>query len=371
MDPLRILHLDTERTWRGGERQALWLARELQRRGHENWIACRPGSPLHRNARAAGLPTLGVRPWLAEAALFSAFRLRTFMRENGIGILHAHTGHAVGLGALAVGGTGTKFAATRRVDFALNSHAASRWKYGRLDLLVPISAEIRRVLLEGGMPADRVAAPIPSGIDPASYPSAADRSRLRRGKGFSDRDVLAVNAAALVPHKDQRTLLEAVPAVLRGAPEIQFLILGEGPLRNDLLEAARRLGIEKNVRLLGHRPDVLEYIAMADVFVFSSAMEGLGTSLLDAMAVGVPTVATRAGGIPELYGGPDAPELVPPRDPAALARGILSVLKEPEEARRRVERGRERLSGFTVRAMADRYEAAYRRLLDGKWPRPD
>jgi glycosyltransferase involved in cell wall biosynthesis len=114
--------------------------------------------------------------------------------------------------------------------------------------------------------------------------------------------------------------------------------------------------------------DALELTAMADVFVFPSVQEGLGTALLDALALGVPTAATAAGGIPDIYGDPRAPELSPPGDPDALARNILRVLLDPEEARRRVERGRERVKGFTVQAMTGAYERLYEEIVKGARP---
>ncbi len=361
---MRIVHLNTERTWRGGERQTLWLARELERRGHQNRVACRPGFPLERAAKEAGLKTFALSPW-AEAAPLAAWRLRRFLKESGAEVLHAHTAHAVGLGALAARGIGVKFAATRRVDFPLQRNFFSRWKYGRLDGLAAISRRVRDVLVEGGMPADRVVV-ISSGIDAAGYPSAADRVRLRREKGCGEGDFLIVNAAALVPHKDHDTLLRAARLVCAEIPRARFLILGDGPLKGRLTETARSLGLEGRAVFLGHRADVLEWTALADVFVLSSEEEGLGTALLDAMALGVPTVATRAGGIPDIYGSEQAPELVSPKDPEALAGALLSLARDPEEGRRRAARGRDLVSRFTVRAMTDRYEDFYKKLLQSE-----
>lgn len=357
---MRIVHLNTERTWRGGERQTLWLARALAARGHDSRVACRPGFPLEARARAEGLPVVPCAP-LFEFDPFAALSLRRSLLGGQAELLHAHTAHAAGLGALAVLGTGARLVATRRVDFPLRDNFPTRWKYRRADRLVCISSRVREMVLAGGVPAEK-APVIPSGIDVSGYPSPADRDRLRKEKGLSRGDVVVVHVGALVPHKDQATLLKAVQRVSWEEPRLKLVMVGDGPLRSELEKLARDLGIAGLATFQGHDPDPLGWTALADLFVFSSREEGLGTALLDALAVGVPTAATAAGGIPDIYGGPGVPELSPPEDPAALARNILAALKDPAEAGRRVERGRERAKRFTVDAMTEAYEKLYESL---------
>ena len=358
---MRVLHLNTERTWRGGERQTFWLAETLSRRGHESRLACRPEGPLAAKAKERGLAVFPLSPSF-EFDLFAARRIRRHLLETGTDILHAHTGHAVGLGAMAVRGTDVKLVVTRRVDFPLKVDVFSRWKYGRAHAVACISGWVRKMVLDGGVPEGKTVV-IPSGIDPTGYPLEADRDRLRRERGVDLKEVVLVHVGALVPHKDQAVLLRAVERAAREVRRFRLILLGDGPLRKTLEQLARDLGIADRTVFMGNISDVLAYTALADLFVFSSKEEGLGTALLDALAVGVPTAATAAGGIPDIYGGPDAPELSPPGDPEALARNILSVLNDPEEARRRAERGRQRIAHFTVEAMADGYEVLYRKVL--------
>jgi len=314
-------------------------------------------------AREWSVPTVPVSPW-AEFDFFAARRLRAFLRARSVDILHAHTAHAVGLGALAVRGTAVRLVATRRVDFPLGSGLFSRWKYRQLDALAVLSTAIERQALGAGVPAQKITI-IPSGVDPARYPALSDRNALRQKHGFPSDDVLVVTVGALVPHKDHATFIRAAARVAPAVPHARFLIAGDGPLRAELESLARAEGVGDRVLFLGHRPDVLEYTAMADLFVFSSAEEGLGTALLDALVIGVPTAATAAGGIPDLYGGASVPELTPPRDPAALAQNMRAVLDDPLEQARRRERGRERAKRFTVTAMADAYETLYGRVTRG------
>lgn len=350
-----VLHVNTERTWRGGERQTLWLARELQRRGHRNWLAARPDGPLAEAARAEDIHVFPLEP-MTEADPLAVWRLRAHARKIGADVLHAHTARAVGLCAL----TGlSPLVATRRVDFPLKDNLFTRWKYRRASAVAAISSRVRDMLLTAGVPEGKITL-IPSGIDPSGYPRAADRDRWRAARGFSPEEVLVVHAGALAPHKDQSTLLRAAALVRRQVPA-KFLILGAGPLEAALRDEAAALDLGEGVRFLGHRGDVLEYMAMADLFVFSSVEEGLGTALLDALALGVPTAATKAGGIPDIYGA-GAAELSPPRDPALLAENMLRVLKDPGEARRRVERGAEIVKRFSVGAMAEAYETLYAKV---------
>ncbi len=358
---MKIIHLNTEKTWRGGERQTFWLARELRDNGHEVWVACRPDFPLSQECEKAGLRVISIQPWM-EADVFAAWRLRRFLKAQGIDILHAHTGHAVGLGALAVSGSCVRFLCTRRVDFPLKRNFLSQWKYGKLHGMAVISQKIYDVVQSSGFSLPGLSV-IPSGIDSCGYPSADQAHVLRQDKGYGDHEVLLVHAGALVPHKDQNTLLEAMRIVCHEMSSAKLLILGDGPLKKTLVQKRDQLGLTAHVDFLGHRADVLDYMAMGHVFVFSSQEEGLGTSLLDALAVGVPTAATRAGGIPDIYGSDDAPELSPVRDPKGLAGNILKVLKDPEEAGQRVMRGKEIAAKFSVKAMTEKYVELYERLI--------
>jgi glycosyltransferase involved in cell wall biosynthesis len=251
---------------------------------------------------------------------------------------------------------------TRRVDFRLKRSFPTRWKYGRADAVACISNRILELVREAGVPAEKTIV-IPSGIDPSSYPSRADRDRLRRERNVPRTDLVLVHVGALVPHKDQATLLRAVQRVAREEANLRLFIVGDGPLRGPLERLARELGVAGRTTFLGREPDPLSWTALADLFVFSSKEEGLGTALIDALALGVPTAATSAGGIPDIYGGPGAPELSPPGNPENLARNILSVLRDPAEASRRAARGRARAALFTVDAMTGSYEKLYGGLL--------
>lgn len=356
---MNILHIDTEPSWRGGERQCFLLARELETRGHHNVVACRPGSPLAERASEAGLAVKEISP-LIEADPWALLELRRQARLHGVDICHGHTGHGVTLAVGAAWGSRRRACATRRVDFPLKRNLFSRWKYARLDGLAVISRAVERVVVSGGYPAKNLRW-IPSGIDLSPQGEVAQILAAPR-VGKPGRKI--VHVGALVPHKDQATLIKAMSILVRRFPDAHLDIFGEGPLREVLAREIQSLGLQGSVRLAGYEANILQPMREASVFVLSSKEEGLGTVLLDALALGVPTAATQAGGIPEMYeGGADAPELSPVGDPQALADNITRVLQDPEEARRRVARGRECVKIFDAARMAESYEKFYNELL--------
>src|SRR5665213_884652 len=158
-----VMHLDTERGWRGGERQVLWLARMLDRDRYVSLIAARPGQPLAARARDAGIPVVETSPW-AEFGLIAAAALRRTILRRNVRIVHAHTAHAAALAALATLRTPARLVLTRRVDFPLRANPGSRWKYRRADGVIAISRAVADVMATGGVIPSRIEV-IPSGVD--------------------------------------------------------------------------------------------------------------------------------------------------------------------------------------------------------------
>ena len=157
---MRILHIDTERGWRGGERQALWLAAELARREHVSIVAARPGEPLAQRAPAQGIELLPCAPAF-EADPRGVLALRRYLRARSIEVVHAHTAHAAGLGALATLGMDVPLVVARRVDFRLRRNVGTRWKYGRAAAVIAVSRAVAEVLAQGGV-AREATAPRPA-----------------------------------------------------------------------------------------------------------------------------------------------------------------------------------------------------------------
>jgi len=324
---IRLLHVDSGREWRGGQNQVRLLTRELARdAGVQQRLFTRGGSELAGRAGAHGV-AIADTAWGMALDPRALWRLYRELARDKPDIVHAHEGNALQLAfwARRLAGGGPRapaLVATRRVDFHL--HARSVWR--RVDHLIAVSAAVQRVLVQDGVPPRDITV-VHDGIDPAEVGRAAHRPSDIRGRlGLAPRTPLAVNVAALVPHKDHRTLIHAAHAARARRPDLHWVVAGDGELRRRLAAEIARLGLADRVHLLGYVPDADALIREADVFVMSSREEGLGSVVLHAIALGIPVVSTRAGGLPEIV-----PEqaLAPVGDAAALAQKVIAALDRP------------------------------------------
>jgi len=359
------VHIDTAETWRGGQNQALLTALGEAARGHRVTLVAHPEGELRRRAeKLVETVPVGIH---GEVDLRAGWQLSRLLKRWQPDVVHAHDPHGVALGALALSiatpESSPILVASRRVDFHIRGNAFSRWKYRQVDCFIAASHAIAAMLAEDGIDQERIAT-IHEGID-VERVQQAPVANVHEEFWLPAGVPVVGNVAALVPHKGQRHLVEAAPLVLRHVPEAHFLILGEGDLRPALERQIKDLHLEKHVLMPGFRTDVLSLLRAFDVFVLSSVTEGLGTSLLDAMAAARPIVATRAGGIPEVVADGETGLLVPIRDPVRLAEALVTVLKDPGLRARLGAAGLRRVRAqFSVDRMVDETLALYARLAD-------
>jgi glycosyltransferase involved in cell wall biosynthesis len=347
----RVVHVASGREWRGGQRQVWLLARELARleveqvvvTGSEGELAgrlLRDGVPIHGVRWGAGLDPRVLPGLLAELRAAPA-------------IVHAHDAHALTLAGVAARLTGRPLVVTRRVDF----HLRRTGFWTRADCVIAISRAVADVLVADGVRSDRVTV-IHSGIS-LEETRGAERLGIRASLGLGADAPLAVGVGALVPHKDHANLLRAAARLARAFPSLHWVVAGEGPLRGELERLAAGLGLEHRVHLIGHIDEPARLIADADLFIMSSREEGLGTSVLEAMALGIPVASTTAGGLPEMLRD-GAGVLAPPQDPDALANAVARLLSEPGLARSVAERAAVAVQRFTAARMAEAVRTVYR-----------
>lgn len=265
-----------------------------------------------------------------EVDLAAAWKLSRVIRQYEPAVVHAHDPRSVSMAATALSFGASSpvppLVASRRVDFHLGGNSFSRWKYRQVTRFIAASGAIRDILVHDGIDADRVDV-VHDGIDVAkvqSLPTIDVHVEFWLPHGVP----VIVNVGALVGHKGQTHLLGALPLVMHEIPDTHLVILGEGELRGALERQVKDLHLEKAVRLPGFREDVLSLTKSADLFVMSSVTEGLGSAVLDAMAMGLAVVGTRAGGIPEAVVDGETGLLVPPGEPQPLAKAIVRLLKD-------------------------------------------
>jgi glycosyltransferase involved in cell wall biosynthesis len=239
------------------------------------------------------------------------------------------------------------------VDF----HLRRRGFWGRACRVIAISQAVADVLAADGIRPDRITV-VHSGIavdELATTPRLGIRERL----GLGARALVAVNVAALTGHKDHATLLRAASRLAESWPDLHWVVAGDGPERASLEALREHLHLTGRFHLLGHITQPAQLIADADCFVMSSRDEGLGTSVLDAMALGIPVASTSAGGLPEMLRD-GAGVLVPPADPKALADAVARLLGERDLAQAVTARARETVLQFTAARMAASVRSVYR-----------
>lgn len=364
---MKILHLDTERTWRGGEAQVLLLARGLAARGHDCIVAGQPEAPLLDRATGAGLRTLAVS-MPSEWSPRAIFELSRWLKKEMTDVIHLHTSHAATLGGLAGRLAGTPVRViSRRVDFSLASNPLRKLKYEwGIDRILAISEGVREVLVADGLNPDRISI-VRSGIDPSGFDPEASGEDARRELGIPP-DALVIGCVAhFAEHKGHRVLVDAAEMVIRQRPDVRFVLVGDGELKDKVLDQIKNLSIGDNVALPGFRNDVPRLLSAFDVVTLASHLEGLGTSLLDGMVMGRPIVATRVGGIPEIVEDGVTGRLVPAGNPRALADAFLELLENPEARRRMGAAGRTRvLNLFSAGAMVTATESIYFQCLESR-----
>lgn len=325
------VHLDTAQTWRGGQHQVLLTVTGLCELGHPAVLVAHSSGALSRRVQE-GLRMVALNP-SSEFDLQAGWQLHRILRSIAPDVVHVHDPMGVAIIAMALKmqpplRPRPLIVASRRVDFHLKKNAFSKWKYRHVDVFIAVSHVIATMLIEDGIPADRIAV-VHDGV-PIGTIDKTPATDVHKELWLPHGSPVVGNVAALVPHKGQKDLIAAAARVVRAVPDARFVILGDGELRPVLEQQVKDLGLERHVFLPGFRADALSLQKSFDIFVMSSITEGLGSSMLDALACGTPVIGTRAGGIPEAIDHGRTGLLVKPHHPDELAAAIVRLLRNPE-----------------------------------------
>lgn len=349
---MRVLVADLERVWRGGQEQALLLMTGLERRGHEAELVAVRNSAVASRAQAAGIRTHTVSD--TARRLGAAMRLRQLLRQQRFDIAYANEPHALTAAWLARAHRHVPLASARRVAFPLSRGGISLARYRAAARILAISEAVRRELLAAGLHNEYIEL-VPDGVEIPEPVTRETREAARGRWGFrADEPVLAC-VGALTAEKGHALLIEAFAKLRREMKSCRLLIAGEGRLRAELEQRAQESGLGAAIIFAGFVPDVESVYAAGDLFVFPSLQEGAGSSLLRAMAYGLPVLALARGGVAEIVEDGRNGILVQEASAEVLAWAAWGILGDREL--------RERLSQAARETVASRYSAD--RMIEG------
>lgn len=354
---MRILHVDAAHTWAGGQNQVRLLMHGLARHGIEQACICPRGSALAARLAAENLP-------VSTVAWHRGFDVRALGRialaAGRFDLLHAHDAHSLQLGLIAALASGIPVIAARRVRFRTRP-----FKWNRAARVIAVSDAVREHTIRAGVDERRVVT-IHSGIDLAELMALPPASPcLREMMGVPTDVFIAGNVATLLEYKHQERIVEAAPHASR---DIVWAIVGDGPRRALLEGLIRDRGLDGRVILAGRLSDARRHIREMDAFVFPSIGEALGTSVLDAMALGVPIVAADSAGPAEILAPVHAATgntLVPATDAGAFAKAVDRFREDAALRDTAIRAQLERVQDFSIEQTVRRTLRVYAEVLDG------
>lgn len=358
---MKILFVDLEREWRGGQSQALLTTTGLRACGHDAQLLSVGGSPLAQRAEAAGVPVHAVGP--KGRRILAALLVRRLVAAQEYDVVHVNEPHALTAAWLAGARTMVPVVTSRRVAYPLKKNHFALKRYLSVSRFLAISRFVEQSLLNSGITAKKVEI-IYEGVEVAPPVPEQVRARARERWGISDGELLVGCVGYLLPEKGQEHLVRAFPEVRAKFPEARLLLAGDGRCRKTLESLARNSGQQNAIVFAGFVEDIREVYAALDVFTFPSLAEPLGTSLLAAMAWGLPVVAVSSGGVPEYVGNDVTGLLVAQAEPSLLSGALLRMLGDKSLRDRLGEQARRKIEGeFSARRMVESTVQAYERVL--------
>jgi glycosyltransferase involved in cell wall biosynthesis len=358
--PLRVLHLEAGRSLLGGARQVAYLVQGLRAAGVDNIVVCPRGSRLTQEL-AGEVARIHPAPMRGDFDLTTAWHVARVIRSQSPDVIHVHSRRCLQwLGGLAALSQRVPVVYTRR-----NPSSEWRWigqcKYALYHRVIAISRCIYEQLRQLGVPAEKLRL-VQSGVDLS--PLTASRQELRRELGLDDASLVLGSIGQFTRRKRQSQAIEAAQRLVERYPHLRLVLFGNGPLEAALKRQVALAGLKRVVRFAGFRADVRRLLPALDVMVHPALGEGLGVALLEAAAAGLPIVAVRAGGIPDVVQHEVNGLLVEPGQNAGLAAAISQLLDEPELRARYGAAGRALVARrFTCEQMVAGNLAVYQEVL--------
>ena len=363
MNEIRVLHIDTAKTWRGGQQQAAYLHTFLNDHAFFSLMICQPHSAMEEYCKQHELLFVSINMY-GELDVKAVYQIVRIIKKNHCTILHAHTAHALSIGILCkIFHKNIHLVGVRRVAFSIRKNALSAWKYktSLINKLVCISKSIKQILIAEGIPKTKIST-IYSGIDIHKFDACLPADFIKEKYNILENDKIVTTIAALERNKDYITLLHAAQRVLEIDKNVTFLSIGAGSREKELKDTAQKLQIDDKFQFLEFHKDVGPYLKITDIFLLVSKKEGLGSSILDALSVGLPVIATNTGGIPEVVTNNVNGLLVPTENPEKLSHAIIHLLKNDKLRLTLSQSAKESVRKFSVDAMYRKYLKLYEKL---------
>lgn len=359
---MKILHVVTALSWRGGEQQVAYLMDELKDKV-KSIVLCSEGSLMEAHCKKNKI-THVCQKRRGGVDLAYAKKLKKTCIDFKIDACHLHDAHAHTHAIIAASVLKNKLplVLSRRVDFPIKKSWFSSFKYNHKSIakILCVSKTIQKITAQGIKDQSKLTT-VYSGIDLTKFKTRTNK--LRNELKISQDSFLIGNTSALADHKDYFTFLDTAEKVLQEAAEVHFVIMGDGPMREEIKAYAATKRLDNRLYFTGFRTDIPEVLADLDLFLITSKTEGLGTSILDAFACKVPVLATKAGGIPELVIDQKTGLLREVKDVESLSKAALLLQKDKELSTRLITNASEKLIEFSKQNTAQQTLKVYQSLL--------
>ncbi|VAW27690.1 hypothetical protein MNBD_BACTEROID06-1171, partial [hydrothermal vent metagenome] len=322
-----VIHISSMKTWRGGEQQVANLVLGQIKRGLLVYMFIKKGSSLMSFCIANEIP-FSIIKFNNGFNIYSAFKIKKLSKRLQAKVIHMHCSpsHTLSIFSKLLGNP-AKLVLSRRVIFPVRSNVLSykKFNYSGISKIICVSESTKKVMAQTVEAVEKLNI-IYDGIDINKFRQVY-APHLKRSLGIEGKKVIG-NISAVVAEKDYFTFVDTAEIVLNKIPDVHFLIIGSGaeyePIKKYI--SIKKLGA--NITMLGFRKDIPELLSIIDVFLMTSTMEGLGSTILDAFASKVPVVATNVGGIPEIVLHESTGLLSSPKDFESLSDNVIRLLND-------------------------------------------
>lgn len=358
---MRVLYVDLEREWRGGQSQALLTLLGLRERELRVELIAPQGSPLASRSMEAGItvhevPQLGSRAW-------AAIEICRLTAHHNFDLAHLNEPHALTAAWLAGAHKKLPLLLSRRIGFPLRRGWVTRTRYAAVERFVANSKNVVQSLHDRGIAPERISI-VNEGVEIPALPSSEERNRARSHWGVKENEFLFGCVSVFVPEKGQRHLIEALAEVRKLHPEARLLLAGDGQCRGELESLAKRLEQSEAVLFPGFVNDVAKVYEALDAFAFPSEFEGLGTALQTAMAAGLPSISTSRGALAEVVDHERTTLVVEPNG-KEFAAALLRLMNDANLRKKLSEAGRREVQErFSAERMVNGTIQVYEDVLE-------